>query len=335
MPANDFLVFGVGGSANVMSQADWAALAQRLTGFQAGVAPSAQFNKAWRQSSIMAAVLAQFIADLTGQPAVDDGTTATLLANLKAAVSAQSVSVVGMSRNAQMLVAAASSSAAFTADELIVESALGGSRYCLASVNQTINLATTGAGGMDTGTPPASGYVGIYEIYNPTTNTRALLGQNATSVLLPEIYGGANMPAGYTASALVAVWPTDGTGKLVAASMSGRRVRISTSPVLTSSVQQTTPTSLSLSGAVPKNARRARAWMAALCTATGTAKNMTLASSAAVLGAEYFGATASLAGVSTIGMVETDITTPQTLYYTAQTTGGTATFSINIVAYEF
>lgn len=86
MPANDFLVFGGGAGANVMSQADWAALAQRLSGFQSGVAQSAQLNKAWRQSSIMTAVLAQLIADRTGQDVIDDGTTATILANLKLAV---------------------------------------------------------------------------------------------------------------------------------------------------------------------------------------------------------------------------------------------------------
>jgi hypothetical protein len=45
-------------------------------------------NKTWRQSSIMASVLAQFIVDRTGQTAIDDGTTATLLANLKAAAAA-------------------------------------------------------------------------------------------------------------------------------------------------------------------------------------------------------------------------------------------------------
>ncbi|MDW3684916.1 hypothetical protein RA280_24815, partial [Cupriavidus sp. CV2] len=95
MPANDFLVFGGGGSANVMSQADWVALAQRLTGFQAGVAQSAQLNKAWRQSSIMAAVLAQFIATNSGQDAIDDGTTATLLANLGLALQAYSAGHMG------------------------------------------------------------------------------------------------------------------------------------------------------------------------------------------------------------------------------------------------
>jgi len=86
--SNDFLVFGGGGGANVVSQAAWASLAQRLSGFTSGVAQSAQLNKAWRQSSIMAAVLGQFISDQSGQDALDDGTTATLVANLLAGIRA-------------------------------------------------------------------------------------------------------------------------------------------------------------------------------------------------------------------------------------------------------
>lgn len=83
MPTNDFLPFATGGGANVISQPDYAALPALPTGFQSGVAKSQQLNKVWRQSSIMAAVLAQFISDQTGQDALDDGTIATLLANLK------------------------------------------------------------------------------------------------------------------------------------------------------------------------------------------------------------------------------------------------------------
>ncbi|WP_232450919.1 hypothetical protein [Burkholderia ubonensis] len=86
MGTNDFLPFGGGGAANVIDQATYAALAARLTGFQSGTAQSAQLNKVWRQSSIMAAVLAQFIVNQTGQNATDDGTTATLLSNLATAV---------------------------------------------------------------------------------------------------------------------------------------------------------------------------------------------------------------------------------------------------------
>lgn len=83
MATNDFLPFATGAGANVLSQSDYAALPAVSTGYQSGIAKSQQLNKTWRQSSIMAAVLAQFIADQTGVNSVDDGTTASLLANLK------------------------------------------------------------------------------------------------------------------------------------------------------------------------------------------------------------------------------------------------------------
>ncbi|WP_431207519.1 gp53-like domain-containing protein [Burkholderia cepacia] len=85
---NDFLPFAVGAGANVLSQAEYAAMTALGTGFQAGTALSAALNKVWRQSSIISAVLAQFIVAQSGQPAIDDGTTATLLANLQAALQA-------------------------------------------------------------------------------------------------------------------------------------------------------------------------------------------------------------------------------------------------------
>ncbi|CAJ0719368.1 hypothetical protein LMG6871_02818 [Ralstonia edaphis] len=84
---NDFLPFATGPGANVLSQSAYAALSAVSTGYQAGVASSNQLNKTWRQSSIMAAVIAQLINNNAGQPAVDDGTTATLLANLTTAIS--------------------------------------------------------------------------------------------------------------------------------------------------------------------------------------------------------------------------------------------------------
>jgi hypothetical protein len=86
MTVNNFKPFASGLGANVLTQVQYEALPALIsTGFTAGVAPSVQLNKVWRQSSIMAAVLAQFISDLSGADAIDDGTTATLLANLKIA----------------------------------------------------------------------------------------------------------------------------------------------------------------------------------------------------------------------------------------------------------
>lgn len=81
--SNDFLPFATQSGANVLSQSDYASLSAIATGYTAGIAKSNALNKTWRQSSIMAAVLAQFISDQTGANSVDDGTTATLLANLK------------------------------------------------------------------------------------------------------------------------------------------------------------------------------------------------------------------------------------------------------------
>lgn len=93
MATNDFLVVAPGPAPNVASQATYAADTIVTTGNVSGVAKSAIVNKAWRQSSIMASVLAQLIVDNTGQNAVDDGTISTLLANLKAGLAGRLLAV--------------------------------------------------------------------------------------------------------------------------------------------------------------------------------------------------------------------------------------------------
>ena len=88
MATNNFKAFGIGAAANVTSQSDYEALAALLTGFQSGKASSAQINKALRQSTTMANVLAQFIADSASVDVLDNGAPATILANLKLAMTA-------------------------------------------------------------------------------------------------------------------------------------------------------------------------------------------------------------------------------------------------------
>ncbi|WP_141240192.1 hypothetical protein [Klebsiella pneumoniae] len=83
MPTNDFKAFATGNSANVISQADYLALAALVSGFSSGKASSAQVNKALRQATVMANVLAQFIADSANVDVLDDGNTAAILYNLK------------------------------------------------------------------------------------------------------------------------------------------------------------------------------------------------------------------------------------------------------------
>ena len=82
MASNLFLPFAPGSGANAISDAayaaDLAASGSLATGFVAGLAASAQVNKAHRQSSLMAAVLGQIIADYAGVDASDSETVAVL-----------------------------------------------------------------------------------------------------------------------------------------------------------------------------------------------------------------------------------------------------------------
>jgi hypothetical protein len=84
--SNDFLIFAGAGGANVISQATYAALAALGPGFATGEAYSNQCNKVWRQGSEAAYVLGQLSADVTGNNSTDDGTGASLLQNVMAAM---------------------------------------------------------------------------------------------------------------------------------------------------------------------------------------------------------------------------------------------------------
>lgn len=84
MATNNFKPFAIGSGANVLSQADYEALSALTSGFQAGKASSAQINKAIRQATVMAYVLAQFISDTSSTDVLDNGAPATILSNLKA-----------------------------------------------------------------------------------------------------------------------------------------------------------------------------------------------------------------------------------------------------------
>ena len=86
MAKNDFKPFATGVSANVITQAEYEALTALLTGFQAGKASSAQINKAIRQATFVAAALAQYITNKTGQDVPDNGDIAAFITKMAAAL---------------------------------------------------------------------------------------------------------------------------------------------------------------------------------------------------------------------------------------------------------
>ena len=362
MAKNDFKAFATDRNANVMSQEEWEALPALLSGFTAGKASSAQVNKVIRQASFITAALAQFVSDKTQRDVLDngdlpgfvellgsgfaveylsrknpfgdiksDGTVKTALENLQLRESF--TGVVGQAVNQKMSVAIASASATFTADQVIVGESLSGKQYRVSSVSETINLTTTGAGGMDTGAAPASGWVAIYLIYNPTTNTSALLGVNTTTVVAPTVYGGANMPAGYTASALVSVWRTTSGSLLLNGYQRGRKFCIPRVDVLNTSSNPGGYAPIGLSAAVPQNAISCSGY--AFCNSGAGAGAATLVMASDSNGVGFFQAYAGTTGaIGTDIYFEMQLPVVQNIYYQfSWTTPAVSTATIGINGY--
>ncbi|KVS07756.1 hypothetical protein [Burkholderia vietnamiensis] len=244
----------------------------------------------------------------------------------------QLTGAIGARSNLKASCAANATTITFTADQLVLGTALNGLQYLLSSFNKTLNLATTGAGGMDTGTATAGGWLAVYAIYNPTTATSALLGTMETTAAATSVYSGANMPAGYTASALLAVIPVSSTvGQLKAVGVIGRRVNVPRILTFNTSSTTSTSTSIPLAGAVPKAAIRVSGNIVVVSTSSSQIGMALDSDNVSDLGDQNVSVSNSM---SATGNFALDILTTQTIYYVNQNSTGTPTFSLNVSAYE-
>jgi hypothetical protein len=100
MTTVDFLPFANDAAANVVTQATYLAAATGgygQYGFSAGIAPSNQLNKVWRQSSVMTAALANMVSTALTANVLDSGGAASvtaLQAQLVSAIQAVAVSAL-------------------------------------------------------------------------------------------------------------------------------------------------------------------------------------------------------------------------------------------------
>lgn len=240
--------------------------------------------------------------------------------------------IAGSVRNLKCSILAASALASITAEEIIVGVSTSGSRYKLSAFNKTINLASVGAGGMDTGTAPVSGFVAIYAIYNPTTQVSALLATNATITAQPNIYGGANMPVGYTASALISVWATNGSSQFVVGLQIDRSISIISATILTNS----TPTANAsfVTAVIPKNAVNISGSMAITSTTSSMVSMAIYDSELQVNGQPCSGYVSAGGNGVASSFSDIKVITPQTIRW-AGTNIGTPTFNIIVSSYKF
>jgi hypothetical protein len=245
----------------------------------------------------------------------------------------QVAGVVGSVRNLKASLTTAGTSIAYTADEIVVESALGGLRYCLANFSQTLNGATTGLGGLDTGSLAANSF---YAIYAAITSAGAqgifaqlepTAGSGATSV-----YGGTHLPAGVIANTLIGVWQTNGSAQFVTGQQKDRRFGGIGVQVINSSSLAASYTSLNIAAAVPK--------CAVMCDAAVLLSSSTATTISYGFGADANGSgAASSSGGSVLQLGNTIpnilIASPQTIFYKSAQTAGTTSFVVSIGNWAF
>jgi len=164
---------------------------------------------------------------------------------------------------------ASNTTATITAGQIILQTASDGAAYLASSVNVTLNSATSGAGGLDTGSLAASSWYYVYLIYNGTT-VNALMSASATSPTLPFGYT-------YVTSAIGAV-RTDGSKNFLGFIQYGRDWQyvvgnnLSSLPQMISgssgSVSTPTWTSVATGDFVPSTAAKITLSLATINTAT-------------------------------------------------------------------
>lgn len=201
------------------------------------------------------------------------------------------------------------------ADEIVLKDS-DGRAYLASAVNLTVNIAASGANGLDTGSEAISTWYYLWVIYDGTT----VAGLLSTSSTAPTL------PSGYTYKALMGAIYNDGSSNFIKILQHGNRVN-SVWATVTSTIPTASYVSISLAAYVPSNAR------SVLGTVYGVASSSnTLAGYHAPSGADdlaiisrWFAGSGSSSGGSF--EIQVPIITAQTIYYKR----GSTAFS----AYEF
>ncbi|WP_233594414.1 gp53-like domain-containing protein [Citrobacter koseri] len=186
MAKNDFKPFATGNGANVLTQAEYEALAALASGFTSGKASSAQINKAIRQATVIASVIAQFTADNGGSDVLDNGNTAAILASFITALNTS----VGNSLGSNFL---------RKTNNLSDISNATTSRQNLSAAKSGVNSDITALNGLTTPLTVPQGGTGATSAINARANLYAAqLGANSDITSLSGLTTALSIPQGGT-----------------------------------------------------------------------------------------------------------------------------------------
>ncbi|MBC8997768.1 phage tail protein [Pseudomonas sp. N40(2020)] len=238
--------------------------------------------------------------------------------------------IAGDIRNARVSIPVAASIATFTASEMVLGD-VNGKRVVISSFNQSINLSTSvkGLGAMDVGAAPVNGFVAIYALYNPDSKSTGIIAVNTTTAIAPKLFAGV-APDGYTFSALLSILPTNASAQFAVAEQVDRQVFYGTQ-VLSTTVPVLTLTGLSISAAVPLNAKSVSGNFQGTVSANGY--SMALAGSSAAIGLQTF--IVNFSGAGGGSFLDVPFLSPQTLFYRLTSAGTFSAFAITTNSYRF
>ena len=242
----------------------------------------------------------------------------------------QAAGVVGNARRLAATLATAGTSITYTADEIIVESALGGIRQCLTSFSQTLNGATTGLGGLDTGALAASTFYAFYAAYT-SSGAKGIFAQAEPVGGATSVYQGSFLPSGVVATALIGVWPTNGSAQFVAGYQRGAKFSYQTAPNSLTAGSATSITLVNVATLIPKCATEFSLGIAALTASTASNGAVTATSYVEVASGAARGQTGVQgvysAAVNTVSVGGPVVTLPnqgQQYYYATVISSGTS-----------
>lgn len=125
-----------------------------------------------------------------------------------------SAPIAGLAYSVKLSAPTQLSSATFIAKQITLTNLGTTASVTLSNYSQTVNIATTGNGGMDTGNPPTNGFLDCYAIDNPTLGQAGITCANNATTLGAEVYNSGSLSAGATLSALLGTIPTDQTASI-------------------------------------------------------------------------------------------------------------------------
>lgn len=263
---------------------------------------------------------------------------ANAASSTQAAQFGQVPGVIGAQRGLSAASAGSVTTVTWTAVNVTLRTAVAGLVYSIASFNASVNLTSSGNGGVVGVAPAANGFAAIYAMLNPTTGTGGIFATDASSAAAPDFYAGA-LPSGFTACALIGIVPISGTATQFAQFQQvDRSVAWPGGNLVSGSTFTGGPALTGASTLIPYNAKVIGGFIqpANSNVSSAGALSCTLSPLNIAAGGWVFASTVAASSSNAAGYrCGISAANPRQVYRTVTATGGTLSHTITTDYYEF